>query len=989
MKKTNRMLSMLLAVIMVVCMLPVSVFAAEPCSCVDRCDSLHIMDSGCPVCTASGNVADCMGTPILQVNGGVYRYSETEAEIGFMASVNETVEWNYYYLITNNSSDTPSAETIIAEGKSGVYSDPHTLIVNDLAEGEKYIHIVLHQEEQDRTTNVLNLTIPEYIPLTIIPSAEGYELESGNTLTVVTGTTVTFTTSESGCGMEYKEGTTKGPALEFVGNEIDGYEGYSRTATFSELGTYSIVASINYKTAECTVVVVDELHQHTYSSEWSSDVEGHWHSCSCGAASDFAEHASSGAASYGVPETCTVCGYEIAPAKTTYSLTVNYEIYASNGAIIGSGIESRTVEFAPDTVVDLSEYWPEQMTSVGNDGTTYYFRGFSYAADGGGNNYNAVTVSENTVIYATWVRQNMVTVEFDTLGGEMSYKKVKAGTTYRIFNMNSLHMPVRSGYDFVGWSRANDGTADPDDMRIRADCTLYAVWRTVEYFGDDDYDPLPDGLPVYIGGNTDAVRISDGAIGKIIDNGNEVVVRFPDGTSGTLTDSALVAVKDNLQDGESLQIAVKNAGSEVLPDSLTEKGAYGGVEANIDKGFFVDAGITEERLMALGLINNSNDSSISEEEFEYLYHYLTTDELKALKTELNEGAALFEHHQKAVDWLTKMIERDATVVDMSNGQLSISDILSKLEEIGYMGGDFTLGFLRQADLDMEHLEYIRSLMQQFVDDFDDSADELVLAWANEAIAQKEFEATCVQMNALLEEAKSTQGSYTGLNDVKAAAKDMTTYELKLFLKKANAAKNTESGTIPVLALGAIDSIIEFLNSELKAREASNTPKYVQVGGTPDGINPLFIGAVEVNIGAVKVDGTTTPIALKAGTANAFEWTTTVNVSKLLMDSADWDVNNIRAYKVLEDNTLEARGVKVVQNANGTLTLKALSDGNSAYVFLYEPAKADVDDTPTTPEIPDSPQTGDNSHMWLWVALLFVSGAGLVGTTIYGRKRRTN
>ena len=37
----------------------------------------------------------------------------------------------------------------------------------------------------------------------------------------------------------------------------------------------------------------------------------------------------------------------------------------------------------------------------------------------------------------------------------------------------------------------------------------------------------------------------------------------------------------------------------------------------------------------------------------------------------------------------------------------------------------------------------------------------------------------------------------------------------------------------------------------------------------------------------------------------------------------------------------------------------------------------------------SPQTGDNSHMWLWIALLFVSGAGLVGTTIYGRKRRTN
>ncbi len=36
---------------------------------------------------------------------------------------------------------------------------------------------------------------------------------------------------------------------------------------------------------------------------------------------------------------------------------------------------------------------------------------------------------------------------------------------------------------------------------------------------------------------------------------------------------------------------------------------------------------------------------------------------------------------------------------------------------------------------------------------------------------------------------------------------------------------------------------------------------------------------------------------------------------------------------------------------------------------------------------DSPQTGDNSNMALWIALLFISGMGLVGTTLYGRKKR--
>ncbi len=39
---------------------------------------------------------------------------------------------------------------------------------------------------------------------------------------------------------------------------------------------------------------------------------------------------------------------------------------------------------------------------------------------------------------------------------------------------------------------------------------------------------------------------------------------------------------------------------------------------------------------------------------------------------------------------------------------------------------------------------------------------------------------------------------------------------------------------------------------------------------------------------------------------------------------------------------------------------------------------------------DSPQTGDNSNMTLWIALLFVSCMGLIATTVYGRKkRRTN
>ena len=47
-------------------------------------------------------------------------------------------------------------------------------------------------------------------------------------------------------------------------------------------------------------------------------------------------------------------------------------------------------------------------------------------------------------------------------------------------------------------------------------------------------------------------------------------------------------------------------------------------------------------------------------------------------------------------------------------------------------------------------------------------------------------------------------------------------------------------------------------------------------------------------------------------------------------------------------------------------------------------------TPTdpTPENPDSPPTGDNSMMALWIAVLFLSGFGVVTTAVYGKKRHS-
>lgn len=55
----------------------------------------------------------------------------------------------------------------------------------------------------------------------------------------------------------------------------------------------------------------------------------------------------------------------------------------------------------------------------------------------------------------------------------------------------------------------------------------------------------------------------------------------------------------------------------------------------------------------------------------------------------------------------------------------------------------------------------------------------------------------------------------------------------------------------------------------------------------------------------------------------------------------------------------------------------------------KPTEGDKSDTttPTGGKDTTSPQTGDNSNMLLWVALLFVSVAGVIGTTVYSKKKR--
>ena len=89
----------------------------------------------------------------------------------------------------------------------------------------------------------------------------------------------------------------------------------------------------------------------------------------------------------------------------------------------------------------------------------------------------------------------------------------------------------------------------------------------------------------------------------------------------------------------------------------------------------------------------------------------------------------------------------------------------------------------------------------------------------------------------------------------------------------------------------------------------------------------------------------------------------------------------------------AHDFKWVVDKEATATQKG-SKHEECRVCGYKKAAVEIPatGTPTEPGKPtdsDSPQTGENSNMILWIALLFVSGGVVIGITVYSKKKKEN
>lgn len=88
---------------------------------------------------------------------------------------------------------------------------------------------------------------------------------------------------------------------------------YIRTHT-DENGKTETITDFICTTCGAKKREAEENHTHSYSSNWKYDGNNHWHECACGEKADIAGHTPGAAATETTPQTCTECGYIIAPA---------------------------------------------------------------------------------------------------------------------------------------------------------------------------------------------------------------------------------------------------------------------------------------------------------------------------------------------------------------------------------------------------------------------------------------------------------------------------------------------------------------------------------------------------------------------------------------------------------------------------------------------------------------------------------------------------
>ena len=117
------------------------------------------------------------------------------------------------------------------------------------------------------------------------------------------------------CGYVIQKALTHTHTLETTLTQTANGHGYKCTKC-GEIVNVEAHKYDNSCDTTCNVCGYMRTITHSYSTDYKSDATGHWYACTvCGDKKDFTAHTPGAEATEESPQLCTVCGYEIAPAK--------------------------------------------------------------------------------------------------------------------------------------------------------------------------------------------------------------------------------------------------------------------------------------------------------------------------------------------------------------------------------------------------------------------------------------------------------------------------------------------------------------------------------------------------------------------------------------------------------------------------------------------------------------------------------------------------
>lgn len=172
-------------------------------------------------------------------------------------------------------------------------------------------------------------------------------------------------------------------------------------------------------------------------------------------------------------------------------------------------------------------------------------------------------------------------------------------------------------------------------------------------------------------------------------------------------------------------------------------------------------------------------------------------------------------------------------------------------------------------------------------------------------------------------------------------------------------------------------------------EASGS-RYMQIDGDY-GYTGNYTVTATVEVQAV---GETPSYSIIEGTNGSW----TQNTDGTLTFRANGDFSKFTGVKI--DGTLIDPKNYTAKSGSTIITLKAdylntLSVGTHKLTVVYNDGECSTNFEIKAPQNESgggsgsekTPQTGDNSNMLLWAALLFVSGVGVLGTSVYSKRKR--